>query len=423
MTQSPATSTSDGDRELGGFERFFWLINHNSPSHFVCAADIAGPTTRTSWMAAADALQARHPLLSACIEGGADAAVRFRPVADAHLPVRMVSLETSSDWMAEVAREMATPFDARTAPLARLTVMLGTDRSVLVFASHHSIGDGIAVAYAIRDLLRALSGETLEQLPGTASAEELLAHCAPASPSDAGAPAAAAAAAAPVVPGVYRNGGSTTPVIDSRRLSIDLTTKLRERARSEGTTVHGALCAAAVVAARTLAGDWSARTVRILSPVDIRELLGVTDDYGLRLSAGLAAMEPAGDASFWELARGVRAGLIGAKTFERTAPLLGAITGVLGGSVDAPAAGQFAAHAFPYEVMVTNLGTLPFATSFGALKLTTLWGPAFLVGYEGEQTIGVATTNGALALLHTSHTPIPSLLATMESVLSAACTS
>ena len=418
MTQSPATSTADGDRALGGFERFFWLINHNSPSHFVCAAEIAGPTTHRGWAAAADAVQARHPLLSACIEAAADGAVRFRRVADARLPLRVVPLETSSDWMAEVAREMATPFDARTAPLARLTVMHGADRSVLVFASHHSIGDGIAVAYAVRDLLRALSGETLEPLPWPASAEELLAQCAPASPPDAGAPAAAA----PVVPGVYRNGGSTTPVVDSRRLSVDLTTKLRERARHEGTTVHGALCASAVVAARTMAGDWSARTVRILSPVDIRELVGVTDDYGLRLSAGLAAMEPAGDASFWDLARRARAGLIGAKTFERTAPLLGAITGVLGGSVDAPAAGQFAAHAFPYEVMVTNLGTLPFDTSFGALELTTLWGPAFLVGYEGEQTIGVATTNGALALLHTSHTPIPSLLATMERLLLSVCT-
>jgi hypothetical protein len=101
--------------------------------------------------------------------------------------------------------------------------------------------------------------------------------------------------------------------------------------------------------------------------------------------------------------------------------LLGAIEGVLGGSVDSAAAGQFAAHAFPYEVMVTNLGTLPFDTRFGDLELTTLWGPSFLVGYEGEQTIGVATTNGAVALLHTSHAPIPSLLETTERLLSSAC--
>ena len=418
MSQSLGTSAVGADRELGGFERFFWLINHNSPSHFVCAADIAGPTTREGWMSAVDALQARHPLLSVCIEPGADAVVRFRRVADARIPVRFIPLDGSPDWMSEVAREMATPFDARTAPLARVTVLHSAQRSVLIFASHHSIGDGIAVAYAVRDLLRALSGEAIERLPEPASAEGLLARVAPASPPDAGVPADAA----PVVPGIYRNAGSSAPVIDSRRLSAALTAKLRERARHEGTTVHGALCAAAVVAAREVAGDWADRTVRILSPVDIRELVGATDDYGLRLSAGLAAMEPAIDAPFWELARRARAGLVGAKAYERTAPLLGAITGVLGGSVDAPAAGQFAAHAFPYEMMVTNLGTLPFETRVGALELTTLWGPSFLVGYEGEQTIGVATTNGALAMLHTSHTPIPGLLATIESVLSSACT-
>lgn len=46
----------------------------------------------------------------------------------------------------------------------------------------------------------------------------------------------------------------------------------------------------------------------------------------------------------------------------------------------------------------------------GGLRLKALWGPALLMGFENEQTVGVTTTNDSLCLLHTTFTPIPSLL-------------
>ena len=71
--------------------------------------------------------------------------------------------------------------------------------------------------------------------------------------------------------------------------------------------------------------------------------------------------------------------------------------------------------------MVSNLGVLPFASRFGKVTLKALWGPAVLAGLEGEQTIGVATVNDAICLLHTSHTPPDGgLLETMRNVLLAA---
>jgi hypothetical protein len=67
--------------------------------------------------------------------------------------------------------------------------------------------------------------------------------------------------------------------------------------------------------------------------------------------------------------------------------------------------------------MVSNLGVLPFETSFGRFKLESLWGPSVFVGIEGEQMIGAATLNGAIHLSHTSYTPIPNLLQTIETTL------
>jgi hypothetical protein len=67
--------------------------------------------------------------------------------------------------------------------------------------------------------------------------------------------------------------------------------------------------------------------------------------------------------------------------------------------------------------MVSNLGVLPFETTFGMFKLEALWGPSVFVGIEGEQMIGATTLNGALHLLHSSYTPITKLLNKMQDVL------
>jgi hypothetical protein len=71
--------------------------------------------------------------------------------------------------------------------------------------------------------------------------------------------------------------------------------------------------------------------------------------------------------------------------------------------------------------MVTNLGRVPFDTIFGRLRLKSLWGPAVLRGIEGEQTIGAATINGSLNLLHTSYTPLPALLMNIENWICSSC--
>ncbi|HTF65759.1 MAG TPA: hypothetical protein VK638_24025 [Edaphobacter sp.] len=62
---------------------------------------------------------------------------------------------------------------------------------------------------------------------------------------------------------------------------------------------------------------------------------------------------------------------------------------------------------FNAQVMLSNLGRLPFDSTFGPLKLETLWTPSALRGIEGEQTLGALTVNGSLHLTHTSSKPIP----------------
>ena len=76
---------------------------------------------------------------------------------------------------------------------------------------------------------------------------------------------------------------------------------------------------------------------------------------------------------------------------------------------------QLKRNAFNAQIMFSNLGRLPFDSTFGSLKLETLWAPCALRGIEGEQTLGAVT------LTHTSPAPIPGLLAGMEEELRKAC--
>src|SRR6516225_1903582 len=54
-------------------------------------------------------------------------------------------------------------------------------------------------------------------------------------------------------PAIYRPHDNARPTVKELRLSRGLTSSIRDRARQEGTTVHGALCAALVLASREFA--------------------------------------------------------------------------------------------------------------------------------------------------------------------------
>jgi hypothetical protein len=204
------------------------------------------------------------------------------------------------------------------------------------------------------------------------------------------------------------------------RLAPTLTARIRDRARLEGTTVHGALSAAIVIAGREISTDWQKIPVRVMSPINIRPLLGVGESCGVFVSAAMGVFDGK-TTGFWELAREAKIAIAAGQTREGVAALLATLGGVVGKGAEVAAAAEFAAAAFVHEAMLTNLGELTFDNRFGPLKLEEVWGPAVLDGMEGEHTIGVATVNGSICLTHTSHTPPEGFLEAMRSVLVKAC--
>jgi hypothetical protein len=131
--------------------------------------------------------------------------------------------------------------------------------------------------------------------------------------------------------------------------------------------------------------------------------------------------QPGDSSDFWELARFAKQKISPSQTFQSLSASLHGLEAIMTKDMDVETAAQIAAGAFARELMVSNLGQMPYGSEFGRLRLEAVWGPTALQGLEGEQNVGIATTNGAIRLLHASYSLIPDLLENAELILRAAC--
>ena len=406
------TGTSSLIRELGPFERFFFDMGRYRSTHFVMAVEVDGTVTEDAWRSALRAVQARHPLLSSVIRTGQDGAPAFHRVHDAPIPVRVVD-GPNTPWTAEAEAELVRPFDTERPPLARTVLIRDDARAIILIVALHAIADGRSIHAMFRDALASMAGETLPRYETVPSREELVERLC----GDAGPPPSSPSGSAP---NRYAAPGAA-PRVAGRCLGPALTADLRARARREGTSLHGALCAAVTLAGRASSETWRGGAVRVDSPIDIRPHLGAGDDCVPLLTPGKAVCDADRHPAFWDLARSARTQTAaGASTAAIRASAAG-LTRFYAGKPDVAAVAGLASGAFGCDAIVTNLGAWPYPTRFGALRVTVVHGPALLMGFEAVETIGAATCEGRLCLTHASFTPIPSLLDGMEDVLRRSC--
>jgi len=401
-------------RTLGALEHIFWLIDQERPMHFAVAAEIAGTRAPAEWRRALDLLQMRHPMLNVRIVARHGSVPLFC-TARSPIPLRIVEV-FGHTWQSVVGEELATPFDPDAAPLVRAVVISGDIGSTLVLVAHHAVADGMSLVFLVRDILRALHAAPLEALPMPPSQDELaaLAEVQVRAGSDNGADAPPGAA------GTFRCADGAHPTVRGRRLDLELTQRIRDRAREEGASVHGAVCAALAIAGRQLSTGWRAAPVRFLSPINTRPILAVGEDCGLFVSAVTIVSGPA-EACFWDVARHASVTAYAGKSQRGLRALLDVAQSFVASRPDAQMACAFAARSFAREAFVTNLGALPIDTHYGDLELRAFWGPIVLSGFVGDQSIGLATIGGALHLTHASHDPFPPLLIAMELILDDVC--
>jgi Condensation domain len=406
-------------REFSSIERMHWLMDQNHCNHFPMAAEIRGHTDVTMWRNALNDLQRRHPLLNVFIGMDVNSRPVFYQEGEHKIPLVVRKRASPLQWQAEFEKEISTPFDTSESPLMRAQLLLGDDRCEVILTTHHSIADGMAIMYVIRDLLQAVSGEKLAPLPAPPSQDQLLAPILRALPSWA---SEDEANTVPVSrPTAFRRKDGARPRVTGLRLSPEQTSLLVQSARREQTSVHAAISAALVLTGRESLPTWKEHGVRVLSPISLHKALKVENDCVLALTAGIVSFAPSSGSNFWDLARWAKQALLPFQTMEGVRRMSGVLEKTFSNHANVETVARAMAQGMGYELVVTNVQQFPFENRFGDLTLEGLRGPSALNGFEGEQAVAIATVNGSLHLVHTSYTPVGTFLNRAVDLLMNAC--
>jgi hypothetical protein len=196
------------------------------------------------------------------------------------------------------------------------------------------------------------------------------------------------------------------------------TARLVRFCKANGTTVHGAICAAA---SRHLPASDS-NIIRMHCPVDLSRIARI-ETTGCGVFIGVGTVEvPAGGRKLWEDARCVVDNLRMARSPATAAGMLQWIAAEMPPTAAKDSAVAYFASQPQSSAVISNLGVLPLAVEYGPLRLRAVWGPAMLTNLPADrQTIGVSTCGGQLRMVQQSYEPISGLLESIRETLLTSC--
>ena len=398
------------NRTLGAFEKTFWLLDQIDSKDFALAAEISGAKSIEKWQNALKMVQKRHPNLSVRVVLDELSRPTLQYVEDMIIPMRVINVQPDYHWEQEVEKELSMRFNTEEGPLLRLVLVQKPQRTILIVVANHTVADGTSLNYLIRDILMAVTGKELGIKEHQISNDQTL-----------GLTEDLPAQTVDQVLELRMKTDIVKPLVSSHRFSENSTQNILERARLEGTTFHGAICAAALLASRKMRTEWDEAKMELVSPICTRAALNLDDNFGLNITTQSVFFEKEMYNSFWDLARLAKAGLDGTNSIEYVTGYLSFFRDIVFGHNDMQQMLDILKTAFNHHLMVTNLVKVRYETDFGSLKLESVYGPMVRSGKGMEQTIGALTSNGSLCLTNTSDNPIPGLLGEMEKILHEAC--
>ncbi|MEA2000307.1 MAG: condensation domain-containing protein, partial [Actinomycetota bacterium] len=152
-------STTVYRRRVTAMERLFT----RSPFSLVTmVARIKGEVTQEALTVAVEKVQQRHTNLRVRLEDDDRHNPWFTTEGAAAIPIKVVPRESADQWI-RVAREMGKiPFEFEKRPAIRFVLVQSEEVSELVVMCHHILGDGLSLAYLVRDLLEHLGDPSRE---------------------------------------------------------------------------------------------------------------------------------------------------------------------------------------------------------------------------------------------------------------------
>ena len=424
MTTMPVSSLpaiASKLRLLSGYERLFLAIDKINGFNFGVAVSFRGNVAQPRWQAAFAQVRKRHPFVDAAINEDDPYAPFFTRGAGLPVPLAFQRRTSSTDWQRVMESEVAEPFDLSTGPLLRAVVLEDDNGCDLVLTANHVVIDGIGVLVVVRDLLVALSGQALSELPVPVSAEERVTRIRASNPLPAPAHTEQAAEPQPRNRTYASRNRKGKSAIAALRISSEETARLLRYARREQTTIGAVLLVAMAGAVRDLSPELKESDLRLGAAVDARPYLGNEDDFVLSIISAHAIV-PYPDRELAASVRVIKSQIAPFQSFLAVEATFGRVDAVLAQRFDAATLVNILAQGFGHDVLASNLKTVEFPVQPDGLVVESVWGPSVLAGYEGEHTIGSATFNGALHLVYSSFLPLSGLLEAVQQKIASACT-
>jgi hypothetical protein len=398
-------------RPLGCAEHLFNLYAQIFPVHFCLCAEIAGSVAPDALRSALSRVRERHPILRATVLADRLYGAAFY-ASDLPMELNTIPVGNHLDWRPTVEHELAKPMPlGATAPM-RVTALHAAERTAIILTFHHAVADGLSSVAVLHDLMRALAGEPLSALPFPPVVEErVLGWSAPvAREMDriVGAP-----------PPLPMRAGIGKPNIAAMEFSLDETARLCERCRIGGTTMYGAVAAAAARHLPLSEGG----VVRIVCPMDLRRSIGIDDGMcGVFIGVHMIELPAGSPEPIWDDAARIVQEIARSRSPEAVHASVGRIAADFPPTTTKETMRAFFSTMPQSSLVMSNLGVLPIAERYGPYPVAAVWGPAMLTNLPADrQTIGTATFAGRLRLVHQSYQPIEGLLMAIRDTLLASC--
>ncbi len=315
-------------RALDPGEAFFHMSDLVSCMNFVVFAERRGTLVPERIRSALDTLQRENLLLQTRIIWTEANGLHFAHAPEQAIELRCPKLDTQ-DWQRHIEQQLSEPFVDGAAPLMRCLYLelpartddgQSPDRSVLALCFHHAIADGRSGAELLRQLLGLMATGTRTDEPKAAAALPPMADVHPALFRWAAQPDKAKQirntligdyrrhGPLPAIPWLATDAAGRAPRFIRLSLAPDTTQRLLTRARDNGTSLHGALCAAQLLAQLKLHSGTEPTAFFLSCPVDMRhhlEPVPPVSPTGLFVSLISATHLVSTRTDVWELAREV----------------------------------------------------------------------------------------------------------------------
>ncbi len=390
-------------RKLTGPERALWLRGVIS-ANIVMAAEITGDITVDDVHHVLPFLREKHPLLGVRLHIE-EPDVYFVTDDVDDIPVREVRAESADCWQNEILHEMETPFDTTSnAPLVKSTLVFQEESVFVILCGHHTVCDGLALSFVLRDILYCLGGQE-----GKVVASKGVVFDNAMIPSQ--------VTLSPLVKlglSVVNPIFSTLigPVKNPKKVTMPKTTLLfweinkeqtgllRKACKKNKVAEHSAITTLFQAAQYHLKGDDQKIYKQVYTPVSVRNKLHkkATNDFGMFASDATVPCPYDPKESFWENCRQVQAHLKSCISDDKVFGQILLANTVHPNLLDRVMLSRVNDTTLKSGFILSNLGQLPLPKRYGSFTLKGFRGPFGYIPHT-EKSIAMVAFKGVINIV------------------------